>query len=105
MVCKAKDNLDLLRLLSKAKPKQQKEFIKATNAEQVLALCECADNTLRGNVNLNPSQKKRLAKHKSVLRHLANTKISWKTKQKKLVQKGSGFLSILLPAIIALLSS
>ena len=105
MKSRAKNNLDLIKLLHKCGHKQQKDILKTTNREQILAICECVDNTLRGNVPLTSAQKKRLEKHKAVLRHLANTKVGWKSKQKTLTQKGKGIFSILLPAVIALLSS
>jgi hypothetical protein len=75
------------------------------NAPQDLinALCECIYNLLKGNVNLNESEKQKLSSYKKAMRKILN-RISLKERKKILIQKG-GFLEILLPSVISGLAS
>ena len=105
----AKDNLDMLKVLNGCKcPKQKSQLVNCCNKDQIGAICECADNLLRGNVPLTPQQKKRLRKHKTTIRKLASKKIRWKRKKKFIMQKGGGLLTTILgvavPALVSLFS-
>ena len=56
---------------------------------------ECCKNVLNGNVNLTPSQKKRLGKYKGSMRQLADRRVKLASKQRILSQQG-GFIGPLL---------
>lgn len=95
-----KNNLDLLRALSKMTPKRRKKFLNLADKDLVQSLCECALNILKGNVQLKPCQKNSLRRHRHFLRKLVSSKGCWKRKRKYIVQKGSGILPALLAPII-----
>jgi len=69
----------------------------------VKTLSECSLNLLRGNVKLTPGQKRKLQKHKVVLRKLADRHVSLSSK-KNVVQPG-GFLFPLLGAVLPTIAS
>ena len=99
-----KDQLDFLKVLSKATPKQRRAVLEGANKDLINAICECALNCLKGNVQLTPLQKKKLTRHKQTLRSLANKKYPLAKKKKVLVQNG-GFLGFLLKPILGSLAS
>ena len=93
----------ILRALSTTSPGVTKAIVQASDKDLVNTLCECGVNVLKGNVQLSTLQKKKLQRHKSTLRQLANKKQSLKRK-KDLLQKG-GFLGALLGPVIGLLGN
>lgn len=99
-----KRNWELLKVLSKAKPKQRKAIVATSSNDLVLAICEVVDNMLKGTLKLNAQQKKKLGHYKSVLREIANRKVSQKKKKELIVQKG-GFLGTLLVPALSLIAS
>lgn len=92
-----KTNADLLRAIANMTPSRRKSFFKTADKELVQSICECALNTLKGNVPLKSCQKKTLSRYKRVLRKLVLPKGCWKAKRRILIQHGAGFL----PALIA----
>lgn len=95
--------LELLKLISKTK--NPKTLLKKCSKQEIKTLCECVLNVITGNVPLTKTQKNRLAPHKNCLRKLSNKKTPLYKKKSLLIQKGEGFLSILLPAAISVISS
>ncbi len=67
-----KKNIELLKILKKAKPKQRKLLLEAAENGLIYCLCECIDNVLRGNVKLSSVRKRELGKHKDVLRKIVD---------------------------------
>ena len=96
-------HLPLLRCLSISKPKIQKAIVHESDEEVIKVLCECAKNTINGNIKLNPAQFKQLKCYYVLLKQLANKKTSTK-KKKRILQKG-GFLGALLAAAIPTITS
>ena len=92
-----------LKFLSVCDSKTCKDIIKSANGDLIEALCECAINVLNGNVTLNPAQKKRLSKHKNILRKL--TVKGSIPKKRKTLQTGKGLLPVLLAPVLGALSS
>lgn len=68
-------------------------------------ICECALNTVRGNVDLTKTEKRRLKKHKQLLRRLASDRGGLKSKRRIIIQHGSGFLPMLIAPILGSLFS
>ncbi len=101
MSIRLKRNLDFLRVLKKANPKQCKAIIQDGNKDLILCLCEVIDNILLGTIKLSPKQKKELCKYKKVLRQLVDKKVAITTKRKLFVQKG-GFLPAILGPVLGL---
>lgn len=95
--------LEHLKLLSKTK--QKSAFLKKCPNSIIKGVCECALNLLKGNIPVSKRQKNKLAPYKRTLRRLGNTKVPLFKKRRLLVQKGEGFLSILIPAAVSVLST
>ena len=104
MSARIKRNFDALRVLQRANPKLRKAIIQNSKGDLILALCEVIENTLHGTVKLTLIQRKKLKRYGEVLRRVANRSVAIKEKQKLLVQRG-GFLSVILPPAIALVSA
>lgn len=95
--------LELLKLISKSK--NSKKIIQKAPNSVIKSLCECVLNVLHGNVPLTKKQLEHLSKHKRCLRKLSVRNIPLYEKRRILVQKGDGFLSVLLPAAVSIISS
>lgn len=91
-------NLDYLSVLCKCNSKQRSHIINAADQQLIKTICDCAENVLSGNIKINSEQKKRLSRHKSILRELRSKK-SWRQKRRKLSQTG-GFLPALLAPLL-----
>jgi len=99
-------NLDFLQLYRKGDKQFRKNLLKKATKEHINTVCECAHNTLCGNIPLSSAQKSKLAKHKALLRKLGNRRIALQKKRKLLVQKGGALLPLLIgPILSALLST
>ena len=91
--------------LSKLKSRKEKnKLIKKVNNCVIKAIAELSHNCLIGNVPLSSCNYKKLGKYKNTLRKLSDKKISLNSKRKIIKQKG-GFLNILIPSVLALLST
>ena len=93
-------NYKLLKLLKKSKKVQRRKLLETANKDLILCLCDCANNILKGNVNLKPKETHRLKRHKATLRTLATSSKNVNKKRKLLIQKG-GFLPMLLAPILS----
>lgn len=101
-----KVNTAALLALCSLNPKQRAALLRSADNSLVKTICECALNTVRGNVDLSQGEKRRLKKHKQLLRKLASTRGGLKSKKKIIVQQGSGLLPMLIAPILgSLLSS
>src|SRR6266496_3997780 len=104
-----KNTYPFLNIVSKMKPGTRKNILKEVNGDIDVykSLREIAVNTLQGNVPLKASIKKKLKPHMKTLhqfsKHKSN-KCSCK-KRNKLIQQGSGFLPLLIPAIATIVAS
>ena len=96
-------NYELLKLLAKTKGKQREAIINASGNDLVKAVCECAYNLLKGNIELTTEQKRKLARKKRHLRDLTANKVSLK-KKREIIQQGGNLLTVLLPPVIESLS-
>ncbi len=100
---KVLDNFATLKKLSCCSKKVKNQVIKKGKKDLIHTICECVHNTLNGKVKLTPKELNKLNNHKYTLRKLLSKK-NLKDKKEILIQKG-GFLNILLPSAIALLTS
>lgn len=94
----------LLKTLCYLKKNQRAAFLRDADNKFVKCIQQCIFNTLKGNVPLESSEKKRLSKHKTILRRLAEKRGNLKTKRKLLVQRG-GFLPYIIGPILGALLS
>ena len=91
MTHRVKKNLPLIKALTTCKHRDQRQFLKVADPEIIHSICDIALNVLKGRVPIKPGLKKKLSKHKNVLRRLVKPKQSLKTKRQLLVsQKGGG---------------
>jgi len=95
-----------LQVLCRASPSVRKALLASADPGLTECLVECAYNCLRGNVALNHVQKKKLSRHRKLLRALIKPGETWKHKRAKLVQQGGALLPLLIgPILSAVLSS
>src|SRR5215475_7782503 len=99
-----RSNYSALELLKKAKPKLRRAILLNCGPDLLKSLGECALNVLHGNVKLGKCLKRKLQKHRVVLRKIANKRVSLDNKRKMIVQRG-GFLLPLLSAVLPFLAS
>lgn len=78
-----------------------KAILKTGDARLINTICEIAYNLLRGNVKITAKKRAFLEKYKRDLRCLSCSKRPVTSKRKLLVQKGSGFLPVLLGTILS----
>ena len=102
---RVKDNIDFLRVLAKSNPKLRRAILQCCHNDLIKAICEVTLNVLKGVVPVNEKQKRKLRRHKTVLRALADKKISIKRKREYLNQTGGNFLPFLLPPVLSVLAS
>ncbi|KAG8239773.1 hypothetical protein J437_LFUL019375 [Ladona fulva] len=67
----------------------------------VTAICECVLNVLKGNVQLKSCHKSRISRYKKILRKIIKRGGCWKKKRRIIVQKGSGFLPVIISAALS----
>lgn len=105
----SKKHLALLGALCHGDGKQRRAILRTADKQLVKCICECTLNVLQGVVKLPDSDKRRLCKHKHVLRKLINRKSTkpgnWQIKKRAIVQSGGSFLPILLAPIVGTLIS
>jgi hypothetical protein len=101
---RVRSNYHALHVLRKARPKLRKAIVSHGDKELVKSICECVLNVLNGNVSLTACAKRKLQKHKVVLRKVADKRVPLSSKKRLIVQKG-GFLLPLLTAVLPALAS
>ena len=92
-VVKHKPFLDLLNI---SHPIQQQALLNFASAEQVRCLCNCLENI--------PYQEDKLRPFKRELAELTDRNSSFKRKKQILVQRGGGFLEVVLGQILEALA-
>lgn len=104
----SKKYIALLNALCHADKEQRVALIRAADKNFINCICECVLNVLQGVIELKPKEKKRLGKHKSVLRKLIATprnsirssEGAWRNRKRTLVQSGGSFLPIVLAPLL-----
>lgn len=92
-----------LKILSNCSKGEQKKVIKRSHKEFVQSIKDCILNVLEGNIKLCEKDKNKLKKYKYTLRKIVHTKPL--NKNKDLIIQNGGFLSIILPGAITLLTT
>lgn len=82
---------------------ERKALLSKSDPALVKAISEICHNLLEGNITLDETDRKKLAKWKKLLRKLSNKRLSIRKKRGYLVQSGN-FLSILLPVVASIVS-
>lgn len=99
-----KKNFALLRALQTANARQRKAIISTSPNHLIRSICEIADNLLKGNVVLNPVERKRLNKYKRLLRKIVDKNVPLTDKKRALIQQGGALPALLIPALTAVAS-
>ena len=95
-----KSNYHALKVLWSAQPKLRKAIILNGNRELINSISECVLNVLNGNLKVSDCDKRKLKKHKSVLRKVADKRVPHSTKKRLINQSGGRFLHPLLSAVL-----
>lgn len=96
-----KRNKHMLHVLKHSKPKLRKAILSNADDDLLNTINEIAYNTLQQNNPISSKTKSSLKRHKHSLRRLACPKQSLQSKKKLLIQKGDGFLPILLGTVLS----
>jgi hypothetical protein len=72
---RVKSNYHALHVLRKARQKLRKAIFSHCDKELVKSIYECVLNVLNGNVGLTGCAKRKLQKHKAVLRKVADKRV------------------------------
>lgn len=94
-----KRNISILDVLSKAPKKQREAIINTATKDQLLCICDCANNILKETIPLTEKDFKKLRRHQNIIRYLAENNKDIEGKKDYLIQSG-GFLPILLAPIL-----
>lgn len=94
----------LFKTLSVADKKRRQAILNTLTKDETLALIEIVFNILKGHLRIPAKTKTKLDRHRNILRKLI-TPLSWKSKKRIIIQKGSGILPLILPAVAGLFSS
>jgi len=99
MMERIKSNYHALQVLRSAQPKLRKAIILNGNRELLNSISECVLNVLQGILKLSECATRKLSKHRSVLRKVADKRVSSSAKNRLINQRG-GFLVLLLAAVL-----
>lgn len=102
-------HIDFLSQLSKAtKKKKREQLLSIASSDQIQAVIDCIKNVLRGSVpvDFTPTKKRYLRRFKQIYSELLKDRkrVPINSKKRILIQKG-GFLTALLPPVIAVAGS
>jgi len=95
--------LPVLKRIAKLGDKAKRDYVRKCDKDFLVCVSECAKNVLKGNVPLTNRQKTRLHRSRNDLRAMSVRKTPLR-KKRRILQKG-GFLTALLPPLLAILSS
>lgn len=103
-----KKALPILKYVSNVKSGlKRKRILKEISSDPHIydAICEVCLNTVKGNIELSPADRKKLKSHKKCLVALASRKGARGYKRQLVVQSGGAILPILIPAVASIVSS
>jgi len=92
-------NLDFLKLLAKGNRRVRQKIIRSSHNDLIRCLSDCCLNVIKGNVQLDNQQKKRLVRHRKTVRNLSHKTVSLKKKRALLLQKGGALPALLVPIL------
>ena len=92
-----------LHVLKGTTPKLRKAILLNGDKQLVNSICECVLNVLNGNDKLSSCVKRKLRKHKNILRKVVDKRVPLSGKKKVIVQR-RGFLLPLLSAVLPALA-
>jgi len=93
-----------LKLVAKSTGRKRKQILNTCSNDSIKALSEIAHNTLKGILKVNPTNLKKLKKHRNKVRQLAKKRLALKQKRQLIVQQG-GFLPFLVAPFLSAVGS
>jgi hypothetical protein len=97
-------HLALFELLVQSQDRQRSALLKTLTDTQLKALLEAIYNVLKGTCPINDKDKKKLNRHKNVIRRLVSSTLTQKQRQRVLI-KYRYILSTLLKPVVEMLKS
>jgi hypothetical protein len=97
-------NIKFLKKLSKSSKKDLKALVRQASIPQLQAVCECCLNVVNRNCPISKPKLLKLRRHKAPLLNIAFRKDTPESKRRLLIQKGSGFLPVILPIALSYLA-
>ena len=98
-----KCTVELDKLVKESNPKERIKLLKVVKDCVIDAISEIARNCLVGNIPLSKEDFNNLAEYQHILRLISKpTSIE---KRRKLIQKGSGLIDVLIPAALILITT
>ena len=98
-------NSDFLKVLRKYTPAQGKALLEVAHNDLLEASTECFMNIYLKTIKVNPRLLKRLTPFKEDLRFVADNRNPLNQRREVLLQKGEGFLSLIVTPIVEQLAS
>lgn len=89
----------MLSLLCRCRRNQRNAIIETLTKDQLLAICECVDNVLNGNVELDSKSLGTVRKKRDQFREIRKKSVPAKIKKEALKQSGGALPALLIPAI------
>ena len=105
MSARIKRNSDFLKVLRKCTPAQRKAILETAHDDLLEALRECCMNVYLKTIKVSPRVLKRLAPFKEESRFVADNRNPLNQRREVLLQKGEGFLPLILAPIVEQLAS
>lgn len=101
--CRLKPHMPALKLLvsPETTPVLKTQVLKHCSNDCIHKICEIVYNLLKGNIQLSPSQKKKLAPKKHILRKLVQPQSNKKRRGVLVKQKGGSLLRIVLNQLLS----
>ena len=96
---------DNFKLLHKCSPSQRNVLLKSTNPALIHAICDCITNIIHQKIPITAKQKRALAKKKSVLRTLSNSRTKTLWNKNLLIQHSGGILKTILGTVLNVFAS
>ena len=103
MSANVKKHMTILKKLSKSSTRDQRKLLRSSPRELIDALSEITVNVLNGRIRLTPEEIHKLKRYNSRLLRISK-KSTPIAEKRRIIQRG-GFLSVLLPAAIAVITS
>ena len=102
---KAVTHFDYLSLLAKNanKRSERKALVDLATKDQLLAIAECIENILTGNVTLSNAQLQKLKRHKQAMRLIVSRQLPVQQQKRHLIQSG-GLLGSIIPIALSALA-
>ena len=100
-----KKYIPLLRKIAKSFKKVRANIFKKADCCAIKYIGQCAKCLLKDIIKLPDSKYRKLKNHKEELIYLANDKIPIKDKRACLINKGGGFISIILPILTSAIAA